>query len=439
MVETIVPVVHGTRTWLVSVLMFGIGAVSSAAVLGMLLGAALPAGGAAAALLIAAFAALEAGAELGLLRLPLPQLRRQVPERWRERYPQPVTALLYGAGLGVGFATYLPVETLLVVAAGVAALAGPVGGAVVLAGFGLGRTLVLAVSTARVRSYEQAGGRVERMASLARGGRLRRANALALLLLAVVLASAAATGEARAATHIDLGSGSFSDPSAAPGALAFDRINSDGTLTGVVRMNGTFTDLPGVQPDVDGTQVVVDTGPAFEIIDLTTMNVVKTLNLTGRDPALSGNWLVYRRKQSGVRQIVLYHLSDDTSSVIAHAKLDVDLGPPDISYPRVVFHRTGPDRSSIVVYRIDHGTTRLARTTVRYSYFNPSVDGHIVVYIFQNLQTMSVRVLNLHTDHGTSIYSLNKGSGRFLWTTGISGTRRYFTVYDDTSSWIDRG
>jgi len=171
MVETIVPVVHGTRTWLVSVLMFGIGAVSSAAVLGMLLGAALPAGGAAAALLIAAFAALEAGAELGLLRLPLPQLRRQVPERWRERYPQPVTALLYGAGLGVGFATYLPVETLLVVAAGVAALAGPVGGAVVLAGFGLGRTLVLAVSTARVRSYEQAGGRVERMASLARGGR----------------------------------------------------------------------------------------------------------------------------------------------------------------------------------------------------------------------------------------------------------------------------
>jgi hypothetical protein len=221
--------------------------------------------------------------------------------------------------------------------------------------------------------------------------------------------------------------------------LAFDRINGNGTLTGVVRMNGTFTDLPGVQPDVDGTQVVVDTGPAFEIIDLTTMNVVKTLSLTGRDPALSGDWLVYRRKQNGVRQIVLYHLSDDTSSVIAHSKLDVDLGPPDVSYPRVVFHRTGPDRSSVVVYRIDHATTRVARTTVRYSYFNPSVDGHIVVYVFQNLQTMSVLVLNLHTDHGTSIYSLNKGSGRFLWTTGISGTRRYFTVYDDTSSWIDRG
>jgi hypothetical protein len=439
MVETIVPVVHGTRTWLASVLMFGVGAVSAAALLGLLLGAALPAGGALAALLVAAFAALEAAAELGLVTVPLPQLRRQVPERWRERYPQPVTALLYGAGLGVGFATYLPVATLLVVAAGVAALAGPAGGAAVLAGFGLGRTLALAAATARVRSYEQAGGRVERMAALARGGRLRRVNALALGLLAVVLASAAATGEAQAATRIDLGTGSFSDPSAAPGVLAFDRIDSGGSLTGVVRMNGTFTDLPGIQPDVDGTQVVVDTGPAFEIIDLTTMNVLRTLNLAGRDPALSGNWMAYRRTQSGVRQIVLYHLTDDTSTVIAHAKLKVDLGPPDISYPRVVFHRTGPDRSSIVVYRIDHDATRLARTTVRFSYFNPSVDGTSVVYIAQNLDTMSVRVLNLHTNHSTSVYRINKGSGRFLWTTGISGTRRYFTVYNDTSSWIDRG
>jgi hypothetical protein len=439
MVETIVPVVHGTRTWMVSVVMFGLGAVSTAALLGLVLGAALPAGGAAAAVLVAAFAAAEAAAELGLLRLPVPQLRRQVPERWRERYPQPVTALLYGAGLGIGFATYLPVATLLVVAAGVAALAGPAGGAAVLAGFGVGRTLVLAITTARVRSYEQAGGRVERMARVAGGGRLRRVNALALALLAVVLASAAATGEAQAATRLDLGSGSVSDPSAAPGVLAFDRIGSGGALTGVVRMNGTFTDLPGVQPDVDGTQVVVDTGPSFEIIDLTTMNVVRTLNLTGRDPALSGEWLVYRRVENGVRQIVLYHLPDDTSTVIAHAQLRVDLGPPDVSYPRVVFHRTGPNRSSIIVYRIDHGTTRLARTTVRYSYFNPSVDGRSVVYIAQNLDAMAVRVLDLGTNRSSLVYSVNKGSGKFLWTTGITGTRRFFTVYDDSGSWIDRG
>ncbi len=439
MVETIVPVVHGTRTWLASVILFGLGAVSTAALVGLVLGAALPAGGAVAAALVAAFAAVEAAAELGVLRLPIPQVRRQVPERWRERYPQPVTALLYGAGLGVGFATYLPVATLFVVAAGVAALAGPVGGAAVLAGFGLGRTIVLAVATARVRSFEQAGGRVERMARLGGGRRLRRANAVALLLLAAVLASAAATGDAQAATRIDLGSGSVSDPSAGPGVLAFDRIGSGGSLSGVVRMNGAFTTLPGFQPDVDGSRVVVDTGPDFEIVDLSTMNVLQTLNLAGRDPALSGTWLVYRRTQNGVRQIVLYDLSDGSSRVIAHAKLTVDLGPPDIDYPRVVYHRTGPDRSSIVVYRIDHEATRRALSTVRFSYFNPSIDGATVAYVAQNLDAMSVRVLDLHTGNSTRIYNLSKGSGRFLWTTGISGTRRYFTVYDDTGSWIDRG
>ena len=124
MVETIVPVVHGTRTWMLSLALFTAGAVATAGLLGLALGAALPAGGAAVAAAVAVFALLEAAAELGLVRLPLPQMRRQVPERWRERYPQPLTALLYGAGLGFGFATYLPVATLPVVAVGVAALVG---------------------------------------------------------------------------------------------------------------------------------------------------------------------------------------------------------------------------------------------------------------------------------------------------------------------------
>src|SRR5436190_3749092 len=230
MVETIVPVVHGTRTWMVSVVMFGLGAVSTAALVGLVLGAALPAGGAAAAVLVAAFAAAEAAAELGLLRLPLPQLRRQVPERWRERYPQPLVALLYGAGLGVGFATYVPFATLFVVAAAVVALAGPAGGAMVLAAFGAGRGLALAVATARVTSYEQAACRVELMVRIGGRSRLRRGNALALVGLAAVLALGAATGTAQAATRIDLGNRPVADPSAGDGLFAFDRVNADGSL-----------------------------------------------------------------------------------------------------------------------------------------------------------------------------------------------------------------
>src|SRR4029078_4366719 len=171
MVETIVPVVHGARTWMLSLALFTAGAVATAGLLGLAFGAALPAGGAAAAAGVAVFALLEAAAELGLVRLPLPQMRHQVPERWRERYPQPLTALLYGAGLGFRFATYLPAATVRLVAVGVAALAGPASGAAVLAAFGLGRGVALAVATARVRSHEQDKARIEWVGRV--GGRPR--------------------------------------------------------------------------------------------------------------------------------------------------------------------------------------------------------------------------------------------------------------------------
>ena len=440
MVETIVPVVHGTRTWLLSLALFTAGAVATAGLLGLALGAALPAGGATVAAAVAVFALLVAAAELGLLRLPLPQMRRQVPERWRERYPQPLTALLYGAGLGFGFATYMPVATLPVVAVGVAALAGPASGAAVLAAFGLGRGVALAVATARVRSHEQATARIEWMARLAGRRRLRLANAAALGLLGSVLAMGAASGVAQASGKIDLGTQPVADPSAGTGVLAFDRINSDGSLTGVVRYNGTFTDLPGMTPDVSGTSVVVDTGPAFEVLDYTTMTVLQTLPLQGSRPRAvqAGGWSTGESRTQR-RQIVLYNLHTGTARVIAHSRLRTDLGPPDISYPRVVYHRTTASSSSITVYRIDRRSVRSPRTTKIDSYFNPSIDGTSVIYIRQTLQGMQVEVLNLKTSRSRAIYSVSKGSGRFLWTTAIFGDRRYFTVYNSSTSSIYRG
>jgi len=41
-------------------------------------------------------------------------------------------------------------------------------------------------------------------------------------------------------------------------------------------------------------------------------------------------------------------------------------------------------------------------------------------------------------DTNHQVFSIRKGSGRFLWTTAIRGQRRYFTVYTDSDSWIDR-
>ncbi|MDX6533194.1 MAG: hypothetical protein QOF68_938 [Gaiellales bacterium] len=435
MVETICPVVHGTRKWLVSVALFALGAVAAAAAVGLLLGAALPLGGEGWLAVVALVALVQAAAEARLLRLPALQVRRQVPEQWRVRFPLPLTALLYGLGLGLGFATYIPVATLLVVAVGVALVADPVVGAAVMAAFGLGRALALGVSTIRLTTIEAATGRIERMAEWAVTGRLRRLNAVALAALAFVCMLSATTGEARAA-RLDLGPDPVADPSADANVLAFDRINSDGTITGVVRFGGTYTDLPGITPDLDGHRVIVDRGPDFQIIDVTTMNVLRTIVTQGSEPALSDRFVVFRRSTSSGRFIVLFNLDTSKETVIAHSTLEVDLGAPDISVPRVTFHRTSDKRSSIIIYRMDLQRAKPLVRETRMAFANPSIDGTMVVFVRQTLGGMQLYSFNLSARKQTLLHQLSKRSGRYLWTTGINDGTFYATVYDAESSWI---
>ena len=49
------------------------------------------------------------------LSIPVPQLRRQVPDWWRTFYGPHVAASLYGAGLGIGFLTFLRYGTYIAV------------------------------------------------------------------------------------------------------------------------------------------------------------------------------------------------------------------------------------------------------------------------------------------------------------------------------------
>src|SRR5262245_44177287 len=121
MAETITPVVHGgsRRAWAVSLSVHAVGAAVSAAALGAVLGglgALLGAPwGRAGAIAVAAAAGIYVVAELGI-RMPVPQLRRQVPDWWRTFFPPRIAAFLYGIGLGPGFLTYLTHGTLAVVA-----------------------------------------------------------------------------------------------------------------------------------------------------------------------------------------------------------------------------------------------------------------------------------------------------------------------------------
>jgi hypothetical protein len=191
MVETITPVVHGgsRSRWAVSVALHAIGAATSAAIAGALLAAAgglLGAPWGVAGLgLVAASAALYVARELGA-PVPVPQLRRQVPDWWRTFFPPHVAALLYGIGLGPGFLTYLGRGTVVVVSVAAFASGRPLVGAAVLAPFGLARGLgpVLALG---VRSPSEGAALVERLERSASRARWQVANALALSAVAAAI------------------------------------------------------------------------------------------------------------------------------------------------------------------------------------------------------------------------------------------------------------
>ena len=103
---------------LLALLGFAVGAVAISALVGAALGALGLLLGIELALVVAGLALLAAAREAGLVRLPLPQVRRQVPARRRATLPLPVWSLGYGAGLGAGFFTFQPVSTFWVACAG---------------------------------------------------------------------------------------------------------------------------------------------------------------------------------------------------------------------------------------------------------------------------------------------------------------------------------
>src|SRR5947209_1726264 len=193
MAQTITPVVHGGRRgrWLGSVLAHAAGAAASAAALGAALGGI---GGVLRApwgrpglVGLAAVAGTYAVRELLGVRIPLPNLRRQVPEWWRTFFSPPAAAFLYGAGLGVGFLTYLSFGTLVAVAAAAVASGSPATGALLVAPFGVARGLSVLVA-----ANATSQGRLERMADRLDRVAASRVPALVngIALLAVATAAA---------------------------------------------------------------------------------------------------------------------------------------------------------------------------------------------------------------------------------------------------------
>ena len=254
MVETISPVVHGARTWLVSVVLFTLGATAAGATVGLALGVALQPAGGPVAWAVGGLAAAYALHELDVLRLPMPQVRRQVPESLapaccRCRSP----AGLYGVLLGLGFTTFI--LTLRRLGAGrrrasrsaTRRSASPIGLA-----FGAGRRCRSSCSR---RSPD--GGRRRRHAAMAERPRILRslravdAVALAACAVALVACMAATAGQSNA-----------SDPSV-DGALR--RLARGGPAGRSSCAAASSQRLGGAHPALGQGRLAVTTGSAIEV------------------------------------------------------------------------------------------------------------------------------------------------------------------------------
>jgi len=136
--------------------------------------------------------------EATVVPVPVPQLRRQVPQWWRTFFSVPVAAFLYGAGLGVGFLTYLAHGTLVVVAVAAAASGTPLMGAALVAPFGLARGMSVLV-TARAREPQEGSALVARLARSASSPGWRAAHVAVLLAVGSAAAAMLPTSDVPAA------------------------------------------------------------------------------------------------------------------------------------------------------------------------------------------------------------------------------------------------
>ena len=190
MVETITPVVHGGRKkeYWVSVALHALGATLAAATFGLILGGigdlVRAPWGRAGAVVVAVIATMYTVREAFGLPIPLPDRHAQVPQWWRDFFSAPVSSFLYGAGLGIGYFTFLRFGTYVAVSVAAFSIGDPVIGMLVCVPFGLTRGLTV-ILTVNATEPADAGGLVDILDRWGSTRWPRLLNALALACVAV--------------------------------------------------------------------------------------------------------------------------------------------------------------------------------------------------------------------------------------------------------------
>ena len=385
-------------------------------------------------LVAAAVALAAAAAEAGGVRIA-PQIRRQLPERWRWTMPLPVAAALYGVLLGLGFTTF-------VLSFGVWALAGislalgdPVAGVVIGAAFGIGRAIPIVVVAPVVDS--RFGVRcIELMAErpgLYRAFRL--GDAVTLGLVAVALAAATATA---ARTEAPNGA----DPSTAGTALAYQSGDNRG---GVIRTNHGTRQLPGRDPALGGPYAAVISGEQIEILDRASLKTVGVASAQGAEAvALSDRWRVYLTLDRGhyflkARRIGGHPHHPGKAQQLASISRPAQIGHPSVGGNRVVYAVSRRHSNAIVRRSLKSGKGGTVLRSRNSELLNPSVLGKHLLYVrvsrgSQSPQNTSPRpfrqelVLKRMGRHGGGRRIYRRNASRTLWTTSLGSKRALVTL-----------
>jgi hypothetical protein len=368
-----------------------------------LLGSVLGAGSRPVAVVIALAAAIgEArGARI------IPQVRRQVPESWRRTMPVPLAAGLYGVLLGLGFTTFILSFAVWALAAFSVALGDPALGALVGLGFGAGRALpVIALApSARTRRGSAAHAAMAERPSILRG--LRAADAVALALCALALA----TSDARAASVL---ANAALNPSVAPGAAAWDLTNGQAVLI----RGGAATALPGRYPAVAPGLVAWREPDRIVVAEVDTLAPVAVVPATGVDAlALSPRWLAYRVHAPTGDSYSVVDLSTPAAPprALTSEPAPAELGRPAIDGNFLVFHVATQSGSRIDAIDLTTGARSVLRSERRALLLNPSVLGGRLVYVRSTFKRQQLRFGELRRRATTS--------DRILYSTVPTGRR----------------
>jgi hypothetical protein len=429
MVETITPAGCGSRRrYRIALALFATGAVLASAALGALLGLAGSAFDRAVALGVVAVLALVAAArEMGLIPGPVPGARGQVPERWRREWPLPAWSLAYGAGLGVGLLTRLPVTTFLVACAGALALGDPLLAAACLAPFGLGRALMVVLPTIRSADPAAAVGRLA-----ARSRLVRPVNAAALVAVAVLVGASPALSQAPPPAV----RGGF-DPAAWGDVVAEARIDPLAGPSVQVHPPGAppIGFAGGRSPSLQGDLLAYADPAGIRVVRWTTGEQIARLDGPYDAPAIEWPLVAFRvQDPSGAEFLEVADLTTGERRGIAGARPNADLGRPALRGGLIAWHLSTGRRSQIRLRPLAAGLQRskVIASSRSSLVVNPSLARGRILWVEQ-IGAISHLRLRRVSRGGVRTLATLRGPSEILWTTALGDTQAYATRWNPTS------